>query len=330
MKNFKKSVVVKVLSIIEANEQYLCKKENLPQMAKLGYILEVLHRVYLVCYGDTGKIKKARYQSSIRDLINDSNIEMDNDKIYDGWCMHLSERMIFPSFRDFKKLIYEGKALTANEALLIKPKKTFDEWVDVLTNKEYGYHKLYPNRRVVAASLLFFDRNEYVYCDGFIEGAVSWQSLVSDYGDWQNAVLPEKILNQITKILEMPMVAEAFEVTFEVYEKRKTETKKSEKETDKLRKLVEKIRILQKKEGLLDEFDKNKRKRDLYPTIIFGDKSPITQFTEQTHGSYIEAGIEMCKFVLDNKKEYSNIGYYREGLFLPFCERFLTKYKCGN
>ncbi len=327
MKNFKKQVVVRVLSIIEANEQYLCKMENLPQMAKLGYILEVLHRVYLVCYGDTGKIKKARYQSSIRDLMDDSDIEMDNDKIYDGWCMHLSESMIFPSFVDFKKLIYEGKALTENEALLIKPKKTFDEWVDVLTNKEYVYHKLYPNRRQVAASLLFFDRNEYVYCDGFIEGAVSWENLVSDYGDWQNAVLPEKICKQITRILEMPMVAEAFEVTFEVYEKRKTEKNESEKETDELRKLVEKTRVLLGEEGLLEKLDEKKRERDQYPTIIFGAKSPITQFTQQTHSSYIEAGIEMCKFVLANKKQYSKIGYYREGMFLPFCESFLTKHK---
>jgi hypothetical protein len=327
MKSFEKAVIVKLLRTVEANEEYLTKEENLPQMAKIGYALEVLHKVNAICYGDEGKIKKARCQvKSVRDLLEETIIDTKPSKIYDGWVMHLSERMEFPALDDFKKLIYEGYKLSKTETLLIKPKKTFDEWVDLLTSEEYTYQSIYPNRRKVAAQLLFFQNRQYVYKDGFIEGAISYESLVSDFGDWKNAILPEKTLKQITEILELPMVKEAFEVTYKVIEKRKTEKSESEKSNDKLRELIRENRILLDKAGLLDEFDAMQRKHDEIPTIIFSGESPITQFTEQTHQSYIDAGIEMCKFILDHKANYSKIGYSDENLFLPFCEKFLERF----
>ena len=56
--NFEKKVIDLILSLIKDNIEYLCKEENLPQLAKLGYFYATLYYVGRDCYGFNGWIKK--------------------------------------------------------------------------------------------------------------------------------------------------------------------------------------------------------------------------------------------------------------------------------
>ena len=56
--DFEKQVVDRLLKIIEDNQEYLTKAENLPQLAKLGYMFNALFYTGRICYGFDGAIKK--------------------------------------------------------------------------------------------------------------------------------------------------------------------------------------------------------------------------------------------------------------------------------
>jgi len=324
--NFKKTVVEKIINIFETNQEYFTN--NLPQAAKLGYILEKLHKVYLVCYGDTGIIKKARYQDSVREMLERSDINQNNDKLYSAWSQHIGfdEHTDFPSYLDLINLIFFGQPLTDLELLEIKPKKTFDEWVEIQMQK---YPLSNSSRLNVAARMLFMHSSgEYTYKDGFVEGIVSYNIFRYEYGDWKNAVLPYEIQELLKIILSFPEVKTAYKLTYEVMQKRVSEKSERDVELDELKQLIaESNKVLREKGVDLTEYEKQKEEQKNDIVIIHSKDSIINKLDSETDNSYVKAAIEICLHIMKYKDTY----YSPKGLYakdnkklLQVCENFLN------
>lgn len=320
--NFKKTVVEGILDIIEKNQEYLVN--NLPQAAKLGYILEKFHKTYLVCYGDTGRIKKAKYSDSVRDMWERTNIV--DEKLYSAWSQHIGlNEPDFPSYTDLIKLIFDGTKLTKIELLEIKPKKTFDEWVEIQTQK---YPLSNSSRLNVAARMLFMhSHGECTYKNGFVEGIVSYNIFRYEYGDWKNAVLPHEMQEQIKLILGLPEFKTAYELTFQVMEKRKTEKSERDVEFDEMLKLIEETNKVLREKGVdLSECEKEKEEQKNNIVIFHSSDSIINKLDSKSDPSYVKAAIEICNHVMKYKnKYYSETGEWKgqDKNLVKVCEKFL-------
>ena len=61
MTKYEKHVIRPILDIIEKYQDFLCKPENLPQLAKLGFMFEKLWYAGGVSYGYNGIVQKGGY-----------------------------------------------------------------------------------------------------------------------------------------------------------------------------------------------------------------------------------------------------------------------------
>ena len=124
---FEEKVIDIILNTIKDNQEYLTLPENLPQLAKLGYMYNKLWYAGRVCWGydgiiaDSSKVEgefdnplyaqcedNPKYKIEMCEPIND---EIDN-LIYDAWGMHVSNFENPTSWENFKKLILEGRELS--------------------------------------------------------------------------------------------------------------------------------------------------------------------------------------------------------------------------
>jgi len=314
--NYFKSVIQKLINIFETNQEYFAN--NLPQAAKIGYVLEKMHIV--------GRFQ-TNYDGSLKDVWEESDIDQKNDKLYFAWCQHMGETSDLLPLIDFIKLIFFGQPLTDIELLEIKPKKTFDEWAEIQMEK---YPLSNSSRLNVVARLLFQHcHSEMTYKEGFIENLVSWNIFKNEYGDWKNAVLPYEIQEQLKKILDNPDVKTAYEKAFEVIQKRMLVKTESEKELDELKKAIEKTNKLLKEKGVdMNEWEKEKEDQKNDVVIIYSKDSIINKLDSNSDPSYIKAGIEICNHVMKYKDtHYSPEREYREDnkKLLKFCKNFLSK-----
>ena len=163
---FEEKVINPILEYIRDNQLTLTQPENLPQLAKLGYMYNTLWYSGRICWGYDGILLDAEVKKAIEDYDGDDDdenspyqfiscennpkykIEMCNphnthieDLIYDAWSMHVAYESLdmHVDFNTFKNLILNGKELSDYAKKRLKVNKTFDDWVEILMHPEYKY-----------------------------------------------------------------------------------------------------------------------------------------------------------------------------------------------
>ena len=135
---------------------------------------------------------------------------------------------------------------------MFKVNKTFDEWVDVLTDERYEYQ--YENRKAVASQLLCtlgsgYSLNKQGYVIQTASGADQDRDL---YGDWENAIFHKDIQKVVDAILAMPEVVVTIDETAKRRQAHWDEEQKKDEESDKLfYKRIEENGLWKKEEGKL-------------------------------------------------------------------------------
>jgi hypothetical protein len=269
---FEKLIIDPILKLIKKHQLYLTQPENLPQLAKLGYMYNTLWYAGRQCWGNDGLLqgKKNAYDCEDNpkykiEAVEPKTKEIEN-LVYDAWGMHVSEMedsrydKLPISGDDFVKLIKEDKELTPFEIKFRKPNKTFDEWVEVLTDKQYKYSSLYKTRKGVADHLLCVIGNGYgINKEGFIIQKASGADQDKDlYGAWESAVFKPEIQEEVNKILAYPELKLTLDTVRNYFDiKSKEEKKQKEAERADFKKMI------------LESIEKlNKGKRKDNPIII--------------------------------------------------------------
>jgi len=357
---FEKLVINPVIKVIQKKQDYLCKPENLPQLAKLGFIFNSLWYAGRVCYGYDGIIKKgSSCENNPKYEIGDNikyNSEENENLIYDAWGMHVSNEDSEMLFDEFKKIVLEGVELSDFEKEYRKPNKTMDDWVKVLTDKQFRYSTMYPSKREVANHLLCVIGNGYGYNQktGMVIREASGADQDEDlYGEWENAQLETSILDVVNNVLDVPECKLAMDgygsYVIKLRANRKERECKERLETfGPLLKIINKERTESGKELItldgdkfydaIDEYlndslvkrqlSRADRNFEYYPIC---DYSIITMFDENTHPSYIQAGIEICEGILQNppknKPDYNQFQKDQTNFQTEFAQNFIEKWK---
>lgn len=337
-RTYQTKMIKPILKVIEKKQDYLCQPENLPQLAKLGFMFNTLWYSGRAAFGFHGLVKKGNSCENNPKYELGDTIEYNSAKndslIYDAWGMHVSNDDMSFSYDDFRKIVLEGKELSVFEKECRKQNKTFDDWVKVLTDKRYEYSSMYPDRKSVADHLLCVIGNGYGYNEEtgmVIEEASGADQDIDGYGEWENAVFEPSILKVVNKILEDPDCKVALDAYHTHVINYKEEQKRAKKEKEKKfwgkilpginEKLVEAGRepIDIDSDDVEDAIDRYltdfiEKNKDKLPEIAEEVETPeetyrdyypisdnfsiITKFDEKTHPSYIQAGIEICEDIV--------------------------------
>jgi hypothetical protein len=314
---------------------YLTQKENLPQLAKLGYMYNTLwYGGRLASYdniiekepidegdGEIYMIDQCDENPKYKiEMCEPQSEEIDN-YIYDAWGMHVSNDYS-PGWTEFCEIITNGRELSDIETKTLKQNKTFDEWVEIMTSPDYKYSSMFPDRRSVANHLLCVIGNGYGFKKGFvIKEASGADQDTTDYGDWMNAKFHKDIQKMVDNIMSDPEVKKVLT---------HVEKKKSEYEEEQLKKERKAF------DGMTyDEFMKIKNNTRIRKTIHeyypISEYSIITKINNNSHPSYIQAGIEVCEDLLANPPKYKeNYNKYQKeqcDYQVEFAKNFLDKFK---
>lgn len=364
MTHYERYTIKPILDAIEKHQDFLCKPENKPQLAKLGYMFEKLWYSGRVAYGTEGKVKKG-YDCEDNPKYILEDIEYNSDKnesiIYDAWGMHVSMDVIPLSYDVFKSLILEGKGLSDFEKQHRKPHKTFDEWVEVLTDKNYRYNSIFPDRISVANFLLCTIGTGYSYDkeSGTIIKTASGSGEDQDgYGDWENAKFIPEIQVFVDSVLNYTKTKIAVEATYDFIKdiKDKEDAKKLEMEKkhgsinniilnriNKALKDVGKEPITEENElfntysdlmmnsllngTVFSTEDVKPKKREWYPICNY---SNIMKLDENTHPSYIKMSLEICEDHINNKPEikedWNDYQKEQRNEAIEFSEKFVERW----
>jgi hypothetical protein len=313
-----------------------------------------------IAFGYEGRVKKGNScennpKYELGDTINylDEKIE---DLVYDAWGMHVSNDPNRMTFEEIKNLILNGKELSDFEKRYRTPNKTFDEWVTVLTDPQFRYSQLYPDRRSVADHLLCTIGNGYGYNKEtgmvFVEasGADQDQDI---YGEWENAKFTPEIQVVVDKVLSTPELKIAIDAELEAVKEWDEERRKRDREDQKswyemLLPLVnEKRREAGKPEITIDDpilddikeqyikelvkDSRSKRSKTKYEYYPICNYSIITMFDEKTHPSYIQAGLEICQDIVsdppDLKSNFNQFQIDQRNEMIEFASNFIAKWK---
>ena len=208
-------------------------------------------------------------------------------------------------FNGFKNLIKNGAQLTDIEKKQLKKNKTFDEWVNLLTDKNYQYQSIYPNKKSVANHLLCVIGNGY---DWNNQGYLELRSEATT--DWRNAKLPENIqatLDSIFSIYEVELTYQTYrDEVIKNINKRKEEDRKNKELIDKYSKYFS------------DDNDTKQKYSKYYPIsstsniyVIVDDETKKRTRLSKIDSSYVEATKEICIDILENKdnEEKDNVEF---------------------
>jgi len=361
MSKYEENVIRPILNTIEKHQDFLCQAENLPQLAKLGFMFEKLWYAGRVAYGCNGIIKEDDYtcENNPKYELGDTikyNSEENENLIYDAWGMHVSNEGNQMNFEEFRNLVLNGRPLTEFEIQERKPKKTFDEWVTLMTDKRYRYNNMFPDRREVANYLLCCFGTGYGYdkTNGVIVKEASGADQDRDgYGDWENSKFIPEILAVIDKVLAFDMTKIALDAESAYVKKFNAERK--EKEFKSYQKLHESLLpIVNKaltekgeepitidseryheffetyKEARIDEImgEQSKRKFEYHPICNY---SIITMLDENTHPSYLKAALEICEEINANppeiKKNFNQFQIDERNKMVEFAKGYVEKWK---
>jgi hypothetical protein len=233
------------LQIVERNLTYLTQDENLPQLGFLMKYWENLfysgRRVfgYDITYGNeesweapldiylldfTGQCENnPKYEIEDGSKISYNN-QKEEDLVYDAWCTVADygggeDKNTVVTAEMFEKMKVSIKPeLTEFEILLGKKNKTFDEWVQLMTDDRYRYNNLFPNKFEVESYLLCcygtgYDWNK----DGFICEDMPSGNDKSIYNGWEYAYkdLPPQIQREFNEINSDPIVIKTLQLSYE-------------------------------------------------------------------------------------------------------------------
>lgn len=322
---FESRIINPILRIIKNNQEYLTQPENLPQLAKLGYMYNTLW------YGG----RHASYKNIIESNQNDDNpkykIEMCNpindeieNYIYDAWGMHVSNEF-GDNWETFKTIVNDGIPLTDIEKKQLKPNKTFDEWEEIFTDPTYRYYHMFKTRRKTADYLLCTIGTGYGYRNGCIILEASGADQDStDYGDWKNCTFRKDIQLKVDKIMNDSGVEKVMK--FLTIEKAESDAKK----------LAEEIKSF----GMsYADWQNSKQAQEMDSMLTaeipeyypISNYSIITMLDENSHPSYIKAGLEISNDII---KYPPKIGkdwnkYQTDGRndMIKFAKNFVNKFK---
>lgn len=308
--NYEKRIIDTILNTIKDNQVYLTKKENLPQLAKLGYMYNTLwyggrvasyegvidKKVYVEDNGETWEGEQCDDNPKYKIEMCEPKNEKIEDYIYDAWGMHVSNDY-GPGWEEFHQIMTSGKPLSEIEVKLLKPNKTFDEWVEILTDPNYRYSSIYPNRQAVADHLLCVIGNGYEFKNGFIiAGAGGADQDTTDYGDWSNA----KFREDIQVIVDTIMADQEVEKVL-----KHIDVKSSEYKAEKLAEEIKAFGMSYKEFLKSDDYKKMQirfeRRFEYYPISGY---SIIKKINKNSDPSYIKVGLEICKYILSNPPKY--------------------------
>lgn len=352
---FEEKIIDPILTLIRENQEYLTQPENLPQLAKLGWMYNTLWYAGRVCWGYDGFLIDP---SIIKDLKTADEGDMDEDDenypyrfvscednpkykieacepindeienlIYDAWGMHVSNDLNTPTYDEFIKKLKEGRELSDLDKKMLKTNKAIDEWVEILTDKRYRYHSIYPNRRSVLNHLLCSIGNGYgLSKDGFVYSEASGADQdEASYGDWENAKFRPDIDKEVNRLLQFPELR----ATLNTSNKYETDLKKKEKERNRWIDMAKELSgIIGKGDEEIEKLlakvrgDRKEREKERYSTyypissssIIFKIADKESQKREgirKIDPSYINAAIEICKDILDHREEESKQSHSR-------------------
>lgn len=68
--SFEQDVIDPILECIRDNQDYLCQDENLPQLAKLGYMYNFLWYAGRMCWGSEGIIRASNEIYDVRIILS--------------------------------------------------------------------------------------------------------------------------------------------------------------------------------------------------------------------------------------------------------------------
>lgn len=332
---FEERIIDPILNTIKENQVYLTQPENLPQLAKLGFMYNTLwYAGRIASYdgiipklvineddGETWECEQCGDNPKYKiEMCEPQSDEIDN-YIYDAWGMHVSNGF-GPTWEQFKTTVLEGKELTENEVRWLKPNKTFDEWVEVLTDKDYQYAELYGGKREVANTLLCVIGTGYGYKNGFViyEASGADQD-ETDYGDWRNAKFREDMQLVVNQIMSDPEVETVMNYNTKCKEEHKA--KELAKEIEAFGMSYKDYLKSEKYAEVNATYNKNKgiKVDDYHPYYPICNYSNITKLDENSDPSYIKAAIEICEEILAHEEEES-----KRPENIAFAKKFLKKY----
>lgn len=356
---YEEKVIDVILGLIRDNQEYLTQPENLPQLAKLGFMYDTLWYAGRRCWGSNGILRDGAKQQNLTDEQKENygveegeevnywdcednpkyKIEMCEpetdeigDLIYDAWGMHVSDHDAGHTFADFVKKIKEGRELTDFDIKMLKINKTFDEWVEVLTDPQYKYQ--YESRKAVACQLMCTLGSGYgINKEGFIiqeaSGADQDQAI---YGDWENAKFREDIEKVVYDILDIPEVAATLDEDYKC--RKKWLDEKEAKEQEQYKSFYSTLKannLYDESEGKLywkeihrrldivwDKYEEStgkslkakKKKEDYHAYYPISTSSPIYAIMDQEtrdrlgikemHESYVKEAIRICQEILEH------------------------------
>lgn len=313
---YEKNIISPLLNLIKENSIYLTRPENLPQLAKLGFIFQITYYYGRTCWGFQGILEKsADCENNPRDLFE--KIETGKDKIdeiiYDAWTMHsgnFSTGKHEYNFDTFCDLVNNGEIYSDIGKKWLKD-KTFEDWV-ILLNNQYSYSKF--SRNAIFAKLSHgykMDSNGYI----FVESNTGKN--LSIFGEWKNGVLRNDIKQKIDEILSIPELKLTLD---SAYKHRMSLHKKNADEKRKMESIFYEVAkaagLYEDSEGNLDFYDivgrYNKAKTILpnSPFLVneeekyqpkYIDIKFINKIMKIGHQSYKDAAMDFFKEILDNE-----------------------------
>lgn len=362
-RNFEARIINPILNAIKNNLDYLTQPENLPQLAKLGYMYNTLWYGGRISFGYNGIVKEGyecennpKYKLEMCDVGTDEQYNW----VYDAWGMHVSNEGTGVSFEEFKAIILNNtpKEKTEYELLQLKEFKTLDEWVEIKTHPSYPYKRLFADRKSVLDHLLCVIGNGYEYQNGYIVETSSGARMnIASYGEWQSATLAPRFQKLIDKVLNDPdvklVVDNELEQTLMWQRQKATRTAEHYFRLEELIANVENRELDITLEQIIDEildgtfYDKLNERNGKFNDILadkFGkgetesdDEEPkgrryypicnysdITKIDKDAHPSYIAGAIEVCQEIL----AYPEIDLQQEhhsGNNLKFAKAFMKK-----
>lgn len=344
-RKFEARVIDPILSMITKNLDYLTQPENLPQLAKLGFMYNTLWYVGRHSYGYNGEAKisaqgqckdNPKYKLEVCDKGTDEQYNL----VYDAWGMHISEKAY--TLKEFTDIIRHGRKLMDWELKMTQPNKTMQDWIEIKTDPLYRYKSQFPNKKQILNYLLCTIGTGYGYKDGYIikeaSGADQDQAL---YGDWENSTLDKRFTEKVNKILEDDEV----EIALETLVKSKAEYKEK-----KLRKEATMFHRWEKIDGTnrsIEElmeaiedgsfYEENKPSKGILTEEKYKSYYPICEYSiitmidKDSHPSYIESAIEICQDIILHQKEEleqahpnKNIDFAKEFMEKDFVKNLIT------
>ena len=322
---FEKLVIDKILNIIKKNQVYLTQPENLPQLAKLGYMYDTLWYAGRICWGYDGILRDSKRGNGQCEDNPKYKIEMCKPQtseienlIYDASGMHCSMNEQKENWEEFSKMVFSGVELSKLQKNILKVNKTMVDWYEIFMSKDYKYSHMFKTKKNVSDYLLCTIGTGYGFKDGCIYKEASGADQdVAEYGDWKNATFSEnidKVIKDIMSISEVEQTIQAAHLyTKEILDKYNAE---------KLEKDIKIFGMSYEDFCKSDEYNKIsgrfgvEKYNQYYP---ISDYSNISKIDENSDISYIEAGLEICEEILQHKKE--------EKGNIKFAETFINRFK---